>query len=158
MTTASRQDLIPLLAKHPFFKDLTRDHLTLLAEDSTLKHFAAGEYLGREDQRAHSFYLILKGIVALETGQNANRPIAVQSLSQDEILGWSWFVPPYRWDFDARAVEDVTTLAFDGDRLRLLCESDHELGYQIINRLLQVITGRLVATRRQLVENTRVNI
>ena len=129
-----------------------------MAQCATLKDFTAGEYLGREGERADSFYLISKGIVALETGRTADHPVAVQSLGTDEILGWSWFVPPYRWGFDARAVEDVTVLDFDGHRLRALCEDDHELGYQMLSRLVLVTTARLGETRRQLVENTRVHL
>ena len=32
-------------------------------------------------------------------------PITLQTLADGEMLGWSWLFPPYRWQFDARAVD-----------------------------------------------------
>ncbi|MBT4976516.1 MAG: cyclic nucleotide-binding domain-containing protein [Gemmatimonadetes bacterium] len=156
MTTTSRQDLIPLIAQHPFSADLAASHLIQLTEGTALTQFALGKYLAHEDERAEFFCLVVKGIVALETGQAVDHAIAVQSLEPGEVLGWSWFVAPHRWGFDARAIEEVQVLAFNAEYLRRLCENDHELGYQMLNRVVQVTTARLIATRRQLVENTRV--
>ncbi|SVC13745.1 uncharacterized protein METZ01_LOCUS266599, partial [marine metagenome] len=51
----------------------------------------------RQGERAEFFCLVVKGIVALETGQAVDHAIAVHSLEPGEVLGWSWFVAPHRW-------------------------------------------------------------
>ena len=63
--------------------------------------------------------------------------------SDGEVLGWSWLFPPYRWHFDARALEPVRAIAFDGACLRGKCEADHELGYELMQRFAQVLIERL---------------
>jgi CRP/FNR family cyclic AMP-dependent transcriptional regulator len=61
-------------------------------------------------------------------------------------------VPPYRWHFDARAVELTRAIALDGECLRGKCEEDHDLGYEIMKRFALVIAERLEATRLQLLD------
>ena len=37
----------------------------------------------------------------------------IETLEAGEVVGWSWLFPPYRWHFDARALD-----AAAGDRVR----------------------------------------
>ena len=68
------------------------------------------------------------------------------------MIGWSWLVPPHRWQFDARVLDAVRAIAINGPRLRAKCEEDHELGYLILRRLVGVIANRLASTRLQMLE------
>ena len=40
------------------------------------------------------------------------------TLHDEDVLGWSWLFPPYRWHLDARALAPVRALGFDGACLR----------------------------------------
>jgi hypothetical protein len=60
--------------------------------------------------------------------------------------------PPYRWHFGALAVETTFTLRLDGFGVRRLCDADHELGYQLTRRFMQVVVERLQATRLRLLD------
>jgi hypothetical protein len=66
------------------------------------------------------------------------------------VLGWSWLFPPYFWHFNARAVEPTDAFFLNAPPLRAECESDHELGYELIKRIAQVMLKRLQAIRWQL--------
>jgi CRP/FNR family transcriptional regulator, cyclic AMP receptor protein len=68
------------------------------------------------------------------------------------VLGWSWLVAPYRWHFDARVVEATRAIALDAKCLRSKCEQDHELGFELLNRVLQVVEQRLQSARMQLLD------
>jgi hypothetical protein len=61
-------------------------------------------------------------------------------------------VPPYRWHFTGRAVQDVHAVQFDGACLRGKCEQDPVLGYDLTSRFAQVLVERLQATRFQLMD------
>ena len=74
-----------------------------------------------------------------------------------EVLGWSWLYPPYRWNFDARAVEPVRAFALDGNCLRAKCEADHDFGYELVKRFLQQVHMRLERTRLQLLDVYRAD-
>ena len=92
------------------------------------------------------FYAIRHGSVALEIHVPAREAVIIETLHEGDLLGWSWLFPPYRWSFDARAVEPVRAIAFDGACLRGKCEADHDLGYELMRRIAQVIIERLQAT------------
>ena len=70
----------------------------------------------------------------------ARQTLPIQTLTEGDILGWSWLYPPYRWQFSARALEPTKAIAFDAARLRGRCEADHELGYQLMKRFAYVMT------------------
>ena len=68
------------------------------------------------------------------------------------MVGWSWLFAPYRWQLDGRAVQPCELIAFDGACLRGKCETDHELGYQLMRRFAANLVARLQATRFQLLD------
>lgn len=154
--TNDRNELERLLGQQPFFRGLIPEHMTFLADCAGHAEFEAGRYLCREGERADFFFVLHRGRVALELNQDEGL-VAVQSLEAGDVLGWSWLVPPYRWRFNARALETTRVIALDGRRLRAQCEENHELGYQLLARLVQVMTQRLETTRHQLLANTRLS-
>ena len=148
----SMETLERVLAEHPFFKDLERPYLELLAECASRVRFNAGEVIFREGEEANLFYLIRHGKVAVETLAANRGPIIIQTLGEGELLGWSWLIPPYRWRFDSRAVELTRAIVLDGEGLRRRCEEDHEFGYELMKRVTTVVERRLQATRLQLLD------
>ncbi len=68
------------------------------------------------------------------------------------MIGWSWLFPPYRWHFDARALEVVRVTAFDGACLRGKCEADPAFGYALMSRFAQILIERLQWTRLRLLD------
>jgi CRP-like cAMP-binding protein len=144
--------LEPSLARHPFFKDLAPRYLQLVVCCATNVRFKAGALLFREGEEANQFYLIRHGKVALQVCSPQSGPLTIETIAAGEVLGWSWLFPPYRWHFDAQALELVRAIAFDGQCLRARCEEDHDLGYDLMQRFAQVMVQRLQATRLQLLD------
>ncbi|MBZ5514159.1 MAG: cyclic nucleotide-binding domain-containing protein [Acidobacteriia bacterium] len=139
-----------ILAGHPFLSGLEDRHLDLLVGCACNVRFDAGQFILREGEEANQFYLIRHGKVALEVLAPGHGPIIILTLGEGEVLGWSWLVPPYRWRFDARAVELARAIALDGKCLRTKSEEDHDLGYELLKRFAHIIEKRLAATRLQL--------
>ncbi len=52
--------------------------------------------------------------------------------------------------FQARSLEDVHALAFDGERLRHACEEDYAFGFWFMRAILNVMFGRMHAMRAKL--------
>jgi CRP-like cAMP-binding protein len=141
--------ILGAFASHPFHQALSEQHRMRLA--SGVRPFTAspGEYLAREGEPAHAFYLIQSGQVAIGTHLAERGAVPIQTVGAGEVVGWSWLLPPYRWQFDARAVLAVQGLVFDANWLREQCEQDHEQGYHLLKQLLAVVSSRLAATRVQ---------
>ena len=146
----SRETIESVLAKHPFLADLKPQYLRVLSQNAMRVRFNAQETIFREGDPANRFYLIESGKVSLEAHQKDQSGVPIQTIAAGDVLGWSWLFPPYYWQFDARALEPTTAIFFYGTRLREQCEQDHQLGYELLNRMAAVIIGRLQATRKQL--------
>jgi CRP-like cAMP-binding protein len=140
------------LREHPFLSGMTEQQLTELAECTQRVTFTAGQFLGRERAGAQNCYLIQSGHVAIEIQKPNQGAVVLQKIGPGEIVGWSWLLAPHRWQFDARVIEPIRALALDGKALIAKCDQDHELGYQLMRRLLAVISARLAAARHQLLE------
>jgi CRP/FNR family cyclic AMP-dependent transcriptional regulator len=146
------ETLEPILAKHAFLKDLHPRYLKLLVGCASNVRFNAGDFLFHEGEEANEFYMIRQGKVAIQIHAAERGAITVQTLGEGDILGWSWLVPPYRWRFDARAVELTRAIALDGKCLRTKSEEDHDLGYELLKRFSSIIVQRLEAARLQLLD------
>jgi CRP-like cAMP-binding protein len=146
------QTLEPLLAAHPFFADLDPRFLQVVAGCAANGRFPAGTFLGREGEPANQFYLLRHGKVALQIHLPDRGALTIETLEAGEVLGWSWLFPPYRWHFDAQALELTRALVFDGQCLRAKCDADHDLGYALMQRFAHVMLQRLQATRLQLLD------
>lgn len=143
------------LAEQPFLKGMSQQQLELLAENSMLAEFKADERIIYEGGPANRFYLILQGRVDLESSLADGTATHIQTLGAGDVLGWSWLYPPYLWHFDARVVTPTKAIFFYGTRLRELCEENHDLGYELIKRVSEILIRRLQATRRELVEHAK---
>ena len=141
-----------LLAEVPTFQGLSPPQLELIAGCATNVRAKAGEHLFKEGEGADVFYVIRHGAVALELHIPARDAVTLDTLHDGDLLGWSWLFPPYRWEFDGRAQADTALIRFDGACLRGKCDSDHELGYELMTRFAQVIIARLQATRLRLLD------
>ena len=146
------QTLESILVEHPFFKGLDHPYMELITGCASNVRYGAGEYIFREGEDASRFYIIREGKVALETTAPGHEPITIQTVEAGEVLGWSWLFPPYRWHFSARVVEPTRAIALDGVCLRTKGEEDHDLGYELVKRVAQVMMERLQATRLQLLD------
>ncbi|MFN0123181.1 MAG: cyclic nucleotide-binding domain-containing protein [Blastocatellia bacterium] len=146
------QTLAPILAEHPFFQGLSAEDIQLLAGCASNVVFKAGEMICREGDEANQFYLTRQGKVALEIYVPERGQVVLQTINAGEMVGWSWLIPPYKWRFDVRAVELVRAIALDGKCLRAKCDANPRLGYELLTRVAQVFTERLLTTRLQLLD------
>ncbi|MBK9739751.1 MAG: cyclic nucleotide-binding domain-containing protein [Actinobacteria bacterium] len=144
--------LAEYLPEHPFFAGLDPASMDVVLGCAQNVHFAAGEMLFQTGSPADTFYVIRQGRVALEAHDPRSGTMVVATLSEGEVAGWSWLVPPYRWMFDARAVSPVSAVALDGDCLRGKCDQDPALGYALMQRVAHVMYERLQDARIRLLD------
>jgi len=142
----SAQDFVPLLARHPFSKDMPPRQLERLAALARAVTFAPQQIVFREGDECSEFYLIANGRIALEMEVGTKR-LPVQTLSGGEEFGISALIQRRGTHFQVRALQAVDALAFDAAQLLAACRSDAEFGYALMSRLLLIVSERLDATR-----------
>lgn len=148
----SNDAISALLISHPFTEGFWPDHIARLASMASEVRFRSGELIFREGDHSSFFYLLVTGNVALEV-ISPGRPVRVSTLYAGEVLGWSSVTGnAIGKQFQARSLEPVHALAFDGTRLRHACEEDYAFGFWFMRAILKVMSGRMHAVRAQLVD------
>jgi CRP/FNR family cyclic AMP-dependent transcriptional regulator len=139
--------VMELLVDHPFFAGTDEHLVRRLARSARSEHFHTGDLLFEEDHDADRLIVVRSGRVALSVPVAGRGLQVVSTVGAGEIVGWSWFVPPYRWLFDARAVTEVSAVSIDAAGLRDRCAEDPALGYALMSRVAEVMYQRLHCLR-----------
>ncbi len=140
-----------ILGDHPFVAGLKPSYIQKMASLALEVQFGRDEIIFREGDASSLFYLLLSGKVALEVSA-PGRILRIQTLGEGDELGWSSLLGSAGKQFQARSLEPVRALAFDGARLRHACEQDPGFGFALLERVLKVVAERLQATRLQMVD------
>jgi len=146
------ETLEAVIVEHPFFRGLREEYVALIAGCASNVRFAPSQYLFHEGEIANRFFLVRRGLVSLEIFVPGRGPASIQTVGEQEVIGWGWMVPPYRWRYTARALEITRAVAFDALCMRRICDADHDLGYELMLRFAGIISHRLQATRLQLMD------
>jgi CRP-like cAMP-binding protein len=147
-------ELLALVAQQPLFKGMSKHLIDLLADSILEMRFKRGAWIYRQGEMANRFYLILEGKVLIESEVKERGMVPIRTLGPGDDLGWAWLFPPYYMHFSACAVEPTRTIFLYGTRLREKCEANHELGYQLMRRVAEVVVRNLNATQQRLLEST----
>jgi CRP/FNR family cyclic AMP-dependent transcriptional regulator len=135
-------------SENPLFKAFDDRTARKLIDLGITTSFEPGNFIFHENEEARQFYAITGGSVALEQ-PGPPKTIRIQTLHAGDFLGWSAVLGSETRHFQARALTRVSATTFDGTLLRKACEGDPIFGYQLMKRLLLLVTERLDATRMQ---------
>ncbi len=141
-----------IVKEHPFFAGMQNAFCDLVCGCAKNVRFEAGQYLFHEGEPADWFYLLRHGRVALQVTAPGRGAVTFQTMAEGDIVGLSWLIPPYRWTYDAKAIDLTRAIAMDASCLRQKCEADHDLGYEMMKRFMPVLIQRLQATRLQILD------
>lgn len=138
------------LSKNAFFAGLSAQHLDFVAAQASSRRLARDELLFAYGQKASKFYLILSGQISVEVGAIEGPALALQLLGPGAVLGWSWLIAPYKWSFQARAVDRADVVEFDGPAILGRCEEDNAFGYELLKRFSGLMSERLHFAREKM--------
>jgi len=147
----TRESLMAVLQKHPFVEEFQPEHIEKLTALATEVRFERDHVIFHEGDECHDFYLIVEGRVALEI-EAPGHTFRVQTLHAGDELGWSAILMGRGKHFQARALQPVQALAFDGATLLDACREDTAFGFALMYRMVGVVSERLQATRLQLLD------
>jgi len=140
------------LGGHTFLRGMTGHHLATLSRACWVAPLPAGHRLFEEGGTAQRFWLLQSGHVALDLHSAGHHGLIVETLGPGDLVGLSWFVPPYQWQFGAAAVQDSVAFELNALAVRAACEEDPVLGYALLRRVMSAASSRLHATRVRLLD------
>ena len=133
------------------FNRLTEPQLKSVLAISQEQNIQKEQWLFRENEEAHYFYLIKKGAVELLTvvDEHIEIPIAMVR-TKNGCIGIGALVPPFRYSLSARAADDSNLLVFKRTDLEMLKKDDPGLVCIIMNNLAQKLLERLRESRQEM--------
>jgi len=146
------QSIEGYLATHEFFSELDDRSKKFLADSAKVRAVDAGDVLFHQGESADKFYLLQSGEVSVQVPALMGPALQIQKIRNDQILGWSWLIPPYRWNFQALALEATQVLEFDGSIILARCEQDPAFGYQLLKLFAALMSERLDAARQKMMD------
>ena len=146
--------MIPVesIAAFTLVQTMTRAQRAKVADTAQEVSFAARKRLFEEGGHASGCWLIRSGLIALESVVPGRGAIVLQTLGPGDVLGWSWLVPPNRWQFGAVTMTPVTAVELDTGRLRALMDADPELCCRLTRGMFDAVLDRLQNTRLRLLD------
>jgi CRP-like cAMP-binding protein len=145
--------IIQTMQAIPWFRDLEPAMFEKLAQIAGVVELAKGESLFNEGDKEDFVYIVINGRIGLEIFVPARGRIRIETAEPMDLVGWSSVTPVVRQrTAGAKAVIDSRLLSLDADKLRVLCDEDHDLGYHVMRRIANIIASRLMVTRLQLLD------
>jgi len=146
------QSIENYLSTHSFFAGLEDGFMKFLSNSAKELRIKEGGVLFQQGKPADKFYLLRSGQVSVQVPALVGPTLELQVLGEDQMLGWSWLIPPYRWNFQARALEDTELLEFDGSVILARCEEDPKFGYELFKRFAALMSERLDSARQKIMD------
>jgi CRP/FNR family cyclic AMP-dependent transcriptional regulator len=140
-------NLEPWRARSPLLSPLDDRAFEFLESVAEPMRLSAGEVLFRADAPANRFFLITTGTIALTITPPSEPTVTVQTFGESSLIGLSWLLPPHRWQWTARAVDDVTLASFDANPVLAACETDSDLYRQLLTVVARESGRRLQRLR-----------
>lgn len=148
----SNQSSTEYLSAHEFFSEFSDDVLKFLCECSSTREIKKGQILFRQGENADKFYVVRSGRISIQMPAIMGPTLEIQTLDKDQVLGWSWLISPYKWNFQTKAEEDSELLQFDGAAILARCEQEPKFGYELLKKFAALMSVGLNAARQKMMD------
>ena len=148
----SNQSITEYLSAHEFFSEFSDDVLKFLCECSSMREIKKGQILFLQGEHADKFYIVCSGLISIQMPAIMGPALEIQAVDEDQILGWSWLISPYQWNFQTKAEDDSELLQFDGAAILAQCELDPKLGFELVKKFAALMSVGLNAARLKMMD------
>ena len=149
----SKNELIGALQAIPWLRDFTTEEFQKVVNISRIYRFEPGQSIFHEGSKEDYLYIVIEGRVAIEMTLPGRGRVRILTVEPMDEVGWSSVTPVVRQrTAGARAVLPSRLVAINAEGLRRICDEDHDVGYIFMNHMVNVVAGRLLTTRLQLID------
>lgn len=135
------------LKKVDIFKGLNKDQLNSVKKGGREKQYLYGDRLFEEGENADRIWLVIDGQVDLRfdlPGRPTSEENTIFSITTFQTLGWSSFVPPYKYALSAySATKSCKILQINKDHLLECFEKDPRMGLIFMTNVAEITSGHL---------------
>ena len=143
---------LQLIGALPLLRGMPPGHISRLAAAARHVSLPRDHRLFDEGGPAEKFWIVDAGEVALDVLVPGVGRLVIETLGRGSVVGLSWLVPPYQWQFGAICTQPMQAFEFDARAIRAACAEDPAFGYAIAMRFMTVASHRLQVTRGRLLQ------
>jgi len=119
MITAS-PELFKALVQVPVLAGTTFAARTVIAEEGTVHDYATGDWIVREGDEGHAFFILVEGEVAVIKRAGTETEVTICTLKQGEFFGEICILSPTRRAASVRALQAVRAIRIEAATLHHL--------------------------------------
>jgi CRP-like cAMP-binding protein len=126
------------------FWGMDNDFIAELMAVAVKETHEAGDVLSREGDPAQWFFVLLKGRIRIDIGQDEQLVYIVSHAG--EAFGWSSLLDRERYSSKAQCMEKTTLLKFDAGDIQRLAEDNPVNGMLLYKKLAAMLGNRLITS------------
>jgi len=142
-----------LLRDFTCFRDLTDEQINKIAQFTDAVCYPPGHILLKEGEEGKRLFLLVDGEVEALFTLVDECQTRVETIADEEILGCSALVKPYKYSATERCLTEVQVLEVDVASLRELMQKDCQIGLKIQQHIIEGLMGRILELRLILLSN-----
>ncbi len=137
-----------IISEFKIFKGLSLEELDKIIPLGIEKKYDEDEVIIEEDSKGSDIYVILKGRVNVEIKMSSSQSsgssgMRVTTLREGEVFGEISFLEGGRRSAGVIALDKISVLKIDGEKLYKLFDRDNHLGYLIMRNISSILSQRL---------------
>jgi CRP-like cAMP-binding protein len=132
-----------IIKQADLFWGMDQDFIRSLMDVSTKESHEKGDILFNEGNPANRFYVMLRGRVEVDIGDDHLITYSVNHAG--EAFGWSGLLERERYASSGTCLEHTTLLSFDVKDIQRLCEDNPVNGMMLYKKLAGLLGDRLIA-------------
>lgn len=136
------------LEQLPLFEGLSKKDINRFTALSETLEIKVDEFLFHQGDPANRLFIMLEGEVSIRYNPGDGGALTVTSLERGGVFGWSAVLGRNAYTSGAVCTKAGRVVSVPGDAFRKMCERHPSTGVVIVERLAEVIAGRLSSTRQ----------
>lgn len=148
-------DIVRLLQGSEFFSRLLQDDLYWLASRAELGVFPEGTVLFRPGEKAHRFFIVRDGSIAVSRPDASGRPEEMARFVKGDVVGDFDFARSASYDAMATCVSAADLLVFPGNGQTMddLVHEKPDVAARVLLRMVAMISSRVRSTQALISNN-----
>ena len=140
------------LRETELFDCLTTDEAELASLACETRVYGKGDTIFNEGDEGTEIFIVDEGEVQCVIEPIPNRPLVVDTLTKNQLFGWSAMVPPHHRTATIKATKRTRVFVVRANDLRRIREVNPLIGNKVMAKIVRIVIDRLGKTRKALVQ------
>ena len=132
--------------------DLTTAELEAISQIFEVRTYGTGDTIFNEGDESAEIFIVDEGQVEYVIEPIPDQPLIVDTMTKNQLFGWSAMVPPHRRTATIKATKKTRVLAAGANDLRKICQANPHIYDEIMEKIVRIVDDRLEKTRKALVQ------